>query len=273
MFKNFLTNLQPAPVVGGKSVLTIGCGASAPTLDKLQMMLSAATGSLTVADIEYIKGKINGREFYLEGDGVTHNKRRDYLGLFTDPSELVLDFTEPNARTQVEQNLTALPLSLMKDLRFELKFKSSAVFTGGAIETVGHMRAPTQNAFVKKLFHIPQAFAAGGVQDIFLPNGDAGGKLMRVWLHEGTPGNVQSVELRARNAIGIEGTRTEIQNSQKHNKLVPQAGVLVLDFIEDGNLGGWFDTSALSDVKLKLKLAAADSMDIYLEYADPIARL
>lgn len=271
MFKNYVTNWA-ALAPGGTATLTLGCGKNAPTLDKLQLSLGAAAGTFNVSKINAIRGFAGGKEFYREGSGTIANARRAYKGLYNVNSELVLDFTEPNARSAVEQNLSAIPMSLLDDLRFEFDIDATASATM-TMKASAHFRAPTQNPFIKKMRKLRQGFNAGGEQPIFVPNGANGGKLVRAWIHEGVPGNITSVELRARNATGIENTRAEIQNSQQHWGLVPQAGVLVLDFIEDGNLSGWFDTSALSDVVLNLQGTAADTYDVYLEYLDPIGRL
>jgi hypothetical protein len=266
-FRNYVKNIQPI-AAGATAVLTLGTGKNAPTLDKLQLILG---GGLTVAKLTSIKGFANGREFYVDATGTIHNARRTYMGLTTPANEVVLDFTEPNARSAIEQNLSCLPLSLMQDCRFELGIDATAA--APTLTALAHFRAPTQNPFIKKQRRLSQSFAAGGEQVIYLPNGPSGGKLVRIWIHEATPGNITAVELRARNAVGFEATRTEIQNSQQHNGLAPQAGVLVLDFIEDGNLAGWFDTSALADVELRITGTAADAYTVYLEYLDPIARL
>jgi len=268
-FKNKVTNIQPvAP--GATATVTLGTGKNAPTLDKLQFILGGTT--FNVSHINAIRGFINGREFYVDGTGTVHNARRTYLGLNPKVSELVLDFTEPNAKSAIEQNLSAIPLALCQDFRFELDIASGAS-ADLTLTALAHFRAPTNNPFIKKVRKITQAFAAGGEQVVYLPNGPSGGKLVRAWIHESAAGNVTAVELRARNAIGIEGTRTQLQNSQEANGLTPQNGVLVLDFIEDGNLAGWFDTGALSEVELKLTGTAACTYTVYLEYLDPIGRL
>lgn len=271
-FKNRVTNITPM-VPGGTTTITIGTGGNAPTLDKLQLILdNGGSGTFNVSKINAIRGYANGRPFYYEGSGTVHNARRSYLGIANATSELVLDFTEPNARSAIEQNLTAIPLRLLQDLRFELDIDATASATSN-IKALAHFRAPTNNPFIKKQFKVTQGFAAGGEQIIYVPNGPQGGKLQRIWLHEGSAGNITAVELRAKNAVGIEATRTQLQNSQGHNGLTVQSGVLVLDFIEDGNLGGWFDTSAMADVELRLTGTAADTYTVYYEYADPIGRL
>jgi hypothetical protein len=57
------------------------------------------------------------------------------------------------------------------------------------------------------------------------------------------------------------------------NLLVPQAGITVLDFIEDGNLAGMLDTSAAPNVELRLVTGAAATFNVDYELIDPIGRL
>ena len=266
-FKNRLTNIQPV-AANTTAVLTVGTGKNAPTLDRLQLIMGGTTFNSSL--INAIRGYINGREFYREESAAVHNLRRTYLGVPNNTAELVIDFTEPNARSAIEQNLSCLPLSLMQDCRFEIDIGAAVAPT---LTALAHFRAPTANPFIKKQRRITQSFAAGGDQTIYIPNGPTGGKLVRIWIHESVAANVTKIQLKARNAIGVEGTRVELQNDQLSNGLAPQAGVLVVDFIADGNLAGWFDTAALSEVELLLTGTAACVYTVYLEYLDPIGRL
>lgn len=273
-FKNRITNIQPL-TPGGTTVITVGTGKNAPTLDKLQLTLGAGSGTFNDTKVNAIRGYMNGKLFWSPGSGVNVNSRRAYLARDL-PSggaaELIFDFTEPNAKSGVEQYLSALPLALLSDLRFELDIDATAS-SSLTLQGIAHFRAPTQNPFVKKMFRTTHSFAAGGEQVLYVPNGPAGGKLVRIWLHESSAGNITAVELRAKNAVGVESTRTQIENDQKHWYLDPQSGILVLDFIADGNLAGWFDTSALADVELRLTGTAACVYTVYYEYLDPVGRL
>lgn len=268
-FKNKLNNIQPI-IAGSTAIVTIPTGANAPTLDKVQLTLSGA--ALVAAKINGIRGFVNGVEVYKDGTGTVHNARRTYLGQTATTTELVINLTEPNARSAVEQNLSAWPLALMQSCWFELDLDATAG-ADAMIKGLAHFRAPTNNPFIKKQRTFPIAFANAGEQIIFIPNGPAGGKLVRVWIHESAAGNITAVKLSAKNAVGIEASRVALQNDQIDNGLVPQAGVLVLDFIADGNLAGWFDTSQLADVQLALTGTAAATYTLYLEYLDPIGRL
>ncbi len=268
-FKQRLTNLQNvAP--GNTATLKVPTGANAPTLDKIIIELS---GTMDVADIESIRGKANGKLFYDEISGTVVNARRAYKGLFTSASFLVLDFTEPNARNgAVEQMVGTIPLSQLQDLSFEFKIAAGAPALG-RMEAEMHYRQPTRNPFIGKLLNTTASFAASGEQIIYLPTGGAGGKLKRVWIHENTPATLTAIEMRVGNTTAWETNRARLEQSQKENDLTPQAGIVVLDFIEDGNLSGIIDTGASANVELRIESSAANTYQVFYELIDPIGRL
>lgn len=268
-FKQRLTNLQNvAP--GNIATLKVPVGANAPTMEKILFELS---GGMTPAHIERIEGFANGRRFLVEGSGTIVNARRDYAGVFTAAGFVNLDFTEPNARNgAVEQQIATVPLSLLQDLRFELHIAAAAP-GAGRIDAQMHFRAPTQNPFIRKQLDTSQSFAAAGEQIMYLPIGGAGGRLKRVWIHEQTPGTITDVELRVGNLTAIETNRAKLEHSQKENGLTPQAGIVVVDFVEDGNLSGILNTATAAQVELRLKSSAANTYRVYYEYIDPIGNL
>lgn len=268
-FKQRLTNLQNvAP--GNTATLKVPTGANAPTLDKIIVELS---GTMDVADIESIRGKANGKLFYDEITGTVVNARRAYKGLFVSTSFLVLDFTEPNARNgAVEQMVGTIPLSQLQDLSFEFKIAAAAPALG-RMEAEMHYRQPTRNPFIGKLLNTTASFAASGEQIIYLPTGGAGGKLKRVWIHEQTPGTLDAIEMRVGNTTAWETNRARLEHSQKENDLTPQTGIVVLDFIEDGNLSGIIDTGAAANVELRIDSSAANTYQVFYELIDPIGRL
>jgi hypothetical protein len=272
-YKLPLTNLQN---VAPGNVATLKCpsGAGAPTFDQIKLELS---GSMTPAHIEYIRGKANGRIFLDELTGTVVNDRDDYRGIFTEAGFVVLDFTEPKARNgAAEQLLASVPASLLQDLSFEIKIASGAPALG-RIKAVANYRPPTNNPFIRKLLNTTQAFSAAGTDAapniMYLPVGAAGGKVKRIWIHESVAGNVSAAQIRVANNVIHEVTREEAENDQKRNGLVPQTGIFVIDFIEDGNLAGMLDTSKAPMVELRLSTDAAGSYTVCYELIDPIGRL
>ena len=268
-YKLRVANLQNvAP--GNTAILKMSTGKNAPTLDKVILELS---GGMLPAHILSIKGKANGRLFYDENTGTVMNVRESYRGIFNAATFLVIDFTEPKARNgAVEQLMSSVPLSQLQDLSFEISIAAGAPGIG-RIDAQMIVRQPTENPYIVKKLQTTAAFAASGEQIVYLPTGGAGGKLKRVWIHELTAGTVTAMEVRIGNSVAYETNRTKLEHEQKRNGLTPQTGVVVLDFIEDGNLSGVLDTGMAAQTELRLQSSAANTYTVYYEFIDPIGRL
>jgi hypothetical protein len=272
-YKIRLTNLQN---VAPGNVATLKCptGIGAPTYDQIKLTLS---GGMLPSHIESVRGKANGRIFFDEGTGAELLDRDEYRGIFTENGYVMIDFTEPKARNgAAEQLLACVPGSLLEDLTFEIKIASGAPALG-RIEASANYRPPTNNPYVLKRLATSNSFAAAGSEGapniMYLPTGGSGGKIKRVWLKEATPGNIIAVQLRIGNNVVHEVSRASAENDQKRNGLVPQAGIFVLDFIEDGNIAGMLDTSTAPQCELRLVTTAGEAIKAYYDFIDPIARL
>lgn len=272
-YKLNLTNLQGV-TPGNVATLKLPVGQGAPTYDQIKLALS---GGMLVSHIEWIRGKANGRIFFDEGAGGEIQDRDDYRGIFTEADYLVLDFTEPKARNgAAEQLLASIPGSLLQDLTFEIKIAAGAP-GGGKITATANYRPPTNNPYIRKMLSKPDSFSAAGTEAapniMYLPTGSNGGKLKRIWLKETTAGNITGVQLRIANNVVHEVTRASAENDQKRNGLVPQTGLFVLDFVEDGNLAGMLDTAAAPNCELRLVTTAGEAVKAYYELIDPVGRL
>jgi hypothetical protein len=268
-FKLRATNLQNvAP--GNTATLKLPVGKNAPTLDKIILELS---GGMLPEHIESIRGKANGRLFMDEASGTVLNLRDTYRGVFTSSAFLTIDFTEKSARNgAVEQLLSSVPMSLLQDLAFEIKIAAGAPALG-RIDAQIIVRQPTNNPFILKKLNTTSSFANSGEQIMYLPTGGAGGKVKRIWIHEGTDGTVTDLQIRVGNSIAYETNRAKLEHAQKQNDLTPQTGVVVLDFVEDGNLSGVLDTGNAANVELRITSSAANTYTVWYEFIDPIGRL
>lgn len=269
-YKLRATNLQNV-AAGNTATLRLPTGKNAPTLDKVILQLSGT--SFLKSHITQIVGKANGRPFYNEGSGTLVANRDVYKGIAVDAAFLALDFTESKARNgAVEQLLSSVPLSMLQDLSFEITLAAGAPVDAKLTAQI-IVRQPTQNPFILKKLQTTQAFSASGEQIVYLPTGGAGGKIKRVWIHEATPGGITDVQVRVGNSIAYETNRAQLEFEQKRNGLVPQAGVVVVDFVEDGNLAGVLDTGTAQSVEMRLTASAANTYTVYYELIDPIGRL
>ncbi len=262
---------------GGKTALiTPGLGA---TYDKFILQFGAGSG-LTAADLTEIRILANDVEIFKD-TGANLDLRQAYLGADTDAGEVTIDFTEPRARGGAsEQYLASLPANLLKKLQIEVDIADAEGvgedFT--AITCAAEFRGRTQNPYILKRKRF-LANCVTGENDLFLPAGVSGGLIKRVWLHDGD--HLTATELRVGGFIAMKYRSTaELERIQARQipALVPQAGMVVLDFIPDGNLNGMLNTAAgqgqqAPDVNLKLTLDADFQVKGYIDYIDPINRL
>jgi len=268
-----LTNLQNvAP--GNTATLKVPCGPNSPTYDQFKFFLS---GGMLPAHILSIRGKVNGRLFMEEATGTVITARDSYRGISTAAGVVVIDLTEPKARNgAAEQLLASLPGHLCQDITFEIKIDATAP-ANGKIKAVAVYRPPSENPWVRKLMPTTISFSAAGTEAapniVYLPIGDAGGKLKRIWIRESTDNVVTGGQIRLANNVVHEFVTAEIENDQLRNGLVPQASLVVLDFMADGNFAGMLDTSQAPSAELRIYNSAACSLSIDYEYVDPIARL
>lgn len=268
-----LTDLQNV-VPGNVATLKLPAGAGAPTYDNISLILG---GGLTPAHIESVRGKIGGRIFLDEGSGTEIQDRDDYRGIFTEAGVLNIDFTEPKARNgAAEQLVAAVPGALCSSILLEIKLAAGAP-VGSTMKALTDYRPPTSNPYVRKLLSINQFFGAAGTEAapniLQLPVGAQGGKVKRLWIKETTPGNITGVEIRIANNVVSKSSRARLENNAKRFGLVPQSGLVVVDFISDGNLAGLLDTEAVPGCELRLITTAGELVKVYQELLDPIGRL
>jgi hypothetical protein len=230
------------------------------TFDKLHFKLG---GGLTKADIGTIEGKANGVTFFKD-DAANMALLDAYLGVYTEAGTLTLDFTEPNTRGgAAAQYLASIPRNLLQSLTFEVQILPTAVNTM-TLKCEGEYRDPTTNPFIlrRKDFTIP--LGVTGDNDYSLPSAMNGGLIKRVRIHHG--GNITKVELRTNGTPRKRADVSSVTYAQKRNRLTPQVNMLMLDFIEDGNLMGMLDTTKVTETLLRLTTSAPDQAKVYVDY-------
>lgn len=260
---------------GKTAIITPGLGA---TYDQIILLLG---GGLAPVDITEVRCFANDVEFFKD-TGPALVLRQDYLGIDQDDGELVIDFTEPKARGgAAEQLMSSIPANLLKKFRIEVDIAANQ---GGGedfsnLKALALFRGPTKNPFILKRRKFTYAAAAAADHDLFLPAGAAsGGIIKRIWLHEGDA--VTAALLKVGGFVAQDWkTIAELERTQKRYEKVPQAGLVVLDFVVDGNLQGALNTAQLPggqgapDALLRLTTNAAQVITGYIDYIDPINKL
>lgn len=255
-----LQNVKP----GATAVLKLSYSA---TFDKINLELS---GGLTKANVGRIEGKANGVTFFVD-DGALVGLRDAYQGVYVDAAVITLDFTEPNTRGgAAAQYLAALPRNQLASLTFEIEIKATAA-AGSDMKATAEYRDGTVNPYIlqRKDFNVPLSLS--GENDIMLPVAMNGGLIKRIWLHH--TGHITIAELRTDGTPRIRATVGQLSYQQKRNRLVPQANVLVLDFIGDGNLMNMLNTAQVKECLLRITTDAPDSIRAYVDYVSDLKNL
>lgn len=255
---------------GKTALISLGLNA---TYDKIVLIFPAGCG-MVAADITEMRLKANDAEIWKD-TGAYVNLRQAYQGVDTDAGELTIDFTEPNARGDAaQQYLASIPANLLKKLVLEVDIADNEGEgeNFALLQADAEFRGPTKNPFILKRKEFNFYAPGAADHDLFLPNGVSGGIIKRVWLHEG--GHVTKALLRVGGFIAQNyRTIARLTRVQERNKRVPQANVVCLDFIVDGNLQGALNTSVGQEVLLRLTTDAAQAIKGYIDYIDPIERL
>jgi hypothetical protein len=250
-------------VPGATAILKLSYNA---TYDKIHLRLG---GGLTKANVGLIEGKINGVQFFVD-DGSLVGLRDAYNKQAVDANVITLDFTEPLSKGgAAAQYLASLPRNLFQSLTFEIEIKAAAA-AGSTMTAVAEYRDATQNPFVlrRKKFNAPLPNV--GDNDLFLPVDAAGGLIKRIWLHTA---NTTDVELRTNGTPRIRSSKTDIEQMQTRLGLVPQANIICLDFVQDGNLMNMLNTQGVKECLLRLTTSAADTLAAYVDYVDNVSKL
>nr|DAD55489.1 MAG TPA: major capsid protein [Corticoviridae sp.] len=256
-----LQNVRP----GATAILKLSYDA---TYDKIHLNLG---GGLLKTHIKRIEGKANGTTFFVD-EGSRIGMRDAYQRSFVDAGIITLDFTEPNSRGGAPaQYLASIPRNMLQSLTFEVTIDATAP-VALTLTADAEYRDPTPNTFILRRKDFNVALPLIGENDLVLPSDvQAGGLIKRIWLHH--TGNVTKAELRTNGAPRIRALTSTIGYTQKRNNLVPQANVLVLDFLSDGNLMNMLNTQGVKEAFLRLTVSAADSVTAYIDYIDDIRKL
>jgi Viral coat protein P2 N-terminal domain len=243
------------------------------TLDKIKIKL---LGGLTPAMITKVQLRTDGRMVY-ESTGLRMLMQFAYKNITIAPNEIVLNFTELDARNgATEQLMASIPTNLLRDLSLELEIASTAPATAD-IKVQNLVRGRTANPYIAKQFKHSFDINAIGQNSLFIPTGALGAIIKRIYIHEAATDQITDIELSVDNVRMMETTRADYEVEQRYNRLVPQNKLLVLDFVQDGNMNGAISTLPRKDgsqlnVELRLTAQSLGLVDCYFEIVDHINR-
>ncbi len=251
-------------VAGSTATLVLPPG---PTYERLVLQLGGTT--MTKALMTGIRLKMNGKTI-LDTTGTVMDKMNTYEGLAVDANFLVLDFSEITARDQVGQSISALGTAAgVANLSLEIDIGGGAV--APTIKAYSWLSAPKAVSVISKLLKYPTSFSAAGTQSIRIPFGAQGGSLIKRIYFDSA--NMTGAEIKM-NGISIHKSTKAVNDFiGKDNKRVPQTGLYVVDFVVDGNMTEMLNTVPATSLEVWVTLSAADTVNTYVEYVDPLGNL
>ena len=239
------------------------------TLDKLHLNLPVGVSKSQITRIE---GKIQDRRFFVDTGsyGASKDSYLSGVGGYVDPQIITIDFTEPNARGGApEMYLTSIPVNLCGKLTFEVTIDPSVTVAQAAAIYASHdYRAPTSNPFILNRKDNTLSMPFTGDNDIILPSGVSGGLIKRIWIHE-TIGNITGLELRGDNkTINRWTDMNMLAYTEKRNGMVPQTGMICIDFVDAGNTMQAVNTKAYTETLLRITVSAPDTGRAYVDFVN-----
>lgn len=261
-----LQKLLPFYGVGANTIATLSLDLGM-TYERIVFVLGGTT--FDASHITDIKAKLNGKLFY-QTTGLRLQARNKYVGLFDDATHLTLDFTEIFARDEVGQSIGAVGTA-QGVASFTLEVTIGPA-TAPALSAYAVLSAPKQLGLVCKCLNYPYSSSVGGKVPIRIPFGQQGGSVLkRLYFFHG--GNMTDLEVKKNGNVIHESNKYVNELIQKEHKKVPQTNLWVYDPIVDNNQSGMLITADALSLEFNVTLSAADSIQVYGEFIDPLANL
>lgn len=234
-----------------------------------RIILKLGGTAFTKAMITKIVAKLNGKNFF-EITGAYLDKINTYRGLTANAAYLTIDFNEPFAKTVGGMYAGAIGTAQgVNSFTLEVTIAGA---TAPTLESWSMISEPQALGLINALVSHPATFSAAGKFPIVLPHGPNAGHLIeRVhFFHT----NMTALEVKKNGLLIFEEMAIAINEFiQTEYKHVPQTGLYVYDPIVAHDLARVVDTANAQSLQFNVTVSAADTVNIYAEYATRIERL
>lgn len=254
-----------------------------PTYEAFYIALG---GGLLITHMDRIQLKIDGAVRYetTGADLLAHNL---YEGLPNATNQIVLDFTQPNAKSSgtpkgptsaaAEMLLTCLPSNLFQMMTLEFTLNASAP-GGSTMVARAQVSEPSGNPYIIKQQKASYAFPAAGDQYLPLPTGPNGALVKQIFMMQsnygvGGAGSISAIEVRNNGVVITEVTPADLALIHSKYQRVEQAGMTVLDYFLQGLRAKLLNTVAGKNTYLKLTTTGGPvNLNVYNRIIDPVNR-
>ncbi|MBK6403207.1 MAG: hypothetical protein IPP18_17970 [Rhodocyclaceae bacterium] len=264
-----LQQMPPFLNVVASGVATLRIPRYAMTLTRLVLRLGGTT--FTKAMIADIKIKIGPRTVW-NCTGPRIDAINAYKGVATGTNFLTIDFTERDATGDVRpKEVGGFDLTTMNDdVTVEVTIAGA---TAPALSAIAFMTPPQGNPLIQKLVYVPASSAVAGKFPVqIFPRGAL---IKRVhFFYGGTDwgaaanGNMNRLEVKKSGLVIWDAECLEARFMQGEYRKVPQSKLYVYDPIMDNNVSGLVTTADAASMEFNAYLAAADTLNCYVELLD-----
>lgn len=239
------------------------------TLDRVILTLG---GTFTKAQMTQVKLLANGKVFF-DDTGSNIDARMQHRGITANASYLTLDFSEIRARTIIGQGVGGIDTvsAGIKDLSAEITIggATNPTLTALAQVSAAPQADPTYSKLLGKVLRFTQNFGASGEFALDIPYGKVAGALIkRVFLMGST---VTAARVK-KNGIDVwsraDGLNDFILTEYQRT---PQANMVCIDFIEDGNLSKVHNAANSQTHQWFATVSGSGNVEVVVELLDPLS--
>lgn len=235
-----------------------------------RIIFALGGGAFTKAMITDIKVKMNGKVVY-QNTGSRLNLINTYRKRAVDAAYLVIDFTEPDAKTMAEQLIGNLNTAQgVSSLTMEVTIAGATTPT---LDSYSELGAPAALAAITKQLLFTASFGAAGKFPMKLIDvANRGAIIKRV--HFAHTGNVTALEVKKNGVVIFDNIPTAVNtfNQLDYNK-VAQSNLYTYDPCLDNNYSNAVRTADATSLEFNLTTSAADTVTAVLEAVDLLGNM
>lgn len=242
------------------------------TVERMTFLLGGT--SFTKAMITGLQIKANGKIIY-DTTGARIDARMQYRSINANASLLTIDFSEIRAKTELGQNLGAIDTTAgITNLKLEMNIAGATAPTiVGYAECsrpqIDPAQAPTR-ALIARVHSSTVTVGAAGTFSLPVPHlapADGGSLFKRINIFSA---NMTGIQIK-KNGLVIEETIKAINDfRQAEYRKTPQAGLYVIDFVEDDNQSGILNTRDAQTMEFLATFSAGETVTIESEVLEPL---
>lgn len=235
-------------------------------------------GNITSALLSNIVLKLNQGEKQRWLTSTHLQSRNSYNGGQSNPAILVLNFIEKDAKDLAAMEIGSYALTAeagVQDATLEFDVGTYTVTPTSTIVAIAEVTEPSANRLIVRTRYQQKTLAGATEEQIIIPSGLNGEQLKRILIY-GTTTLIDSVRVRRDDSDEFESI-TVGQNDymQREYGKVPQAGLMVIDFIPRNIVSDMLNTAQImgpggkpmvvQNLDIRMTTNAAGTFSIYTE--------